>query len=211
MAFENVDRLRVSALSRENKDFAYAEEILVHKSTGEFLLRTKDGKGIISVDSIMRQKQAFNELKQVANVLGTHGIVYATDINNIVLPETLTDVNIITSDIEIFPPGLVTDFIINIDIDSLVFDSPTDIAKLDFSPIIELIFYIQSETGEKSDIKITKSVDDINKEIVLKSDYIGGQEYENSPLYLKSLRLVNNPDNMDVNKLHILHNILFLF
>ena len=58
---ELVQRFAISALSKERKDEALNEEIMVGKYTGEFFIKSKDGI-IISTDVLNRLNASSNTL-----------------------------------------------------------------------------------------------------------------------------------------------------
>ena len=82
---ELIQRFAISALSRERKDEALNEEILVGKYTGEFYIKSKDGI-VMSTDIMNREKASTNEAIRVAELMGMTGDLFKIEFNNLTLP-----------------------------------------------------------------------------------------------------------------------------
>jgi hypothetical protein len=72
---ELLQRFAVSGLSRERKDEAVNEEILIGKHTGEFFIKTKDGV-VISTDILNRLKASTDNAIRLAELSGITGDLY---------------------------------------------------------------------------------------------------------------------------------------
>ena len=85
-------RFGISLLSKENYTDAYNEEVLVDKNTGEFLLKTRNGK-VLSYDFNTKYKSMVNDIQRVMNNLNLYGTV--NDINGFIVPvlENVSDVS----------------------------------------------------------------------------------------------------------------------
>ena len=80
-----LQRFAISALSKERKNEAVNEEILVGKYTGEFFIKTKDGV-VISTDVLNRLKTSTESAIRCAESTGISGSVFKIDFDNLVLP-----------------------------------------------------------------------------------------------------------------------------
>lgn len=85
---QSIQRFAISGLSKERYDEAVAEEILVDKKTGEFLLNTKD-EVLISNDAMARYKASFDNAVWLAKETGLCGNIYQVEIDDIVMPSNI--------------------------------------------------------------------------------------------------------------------------
>lgn len=80
-----IQRFAISALSRERKNEALNEEILVGKYTGEFYIKTKDGI-IVSNDILDRSNSSMNNAIRIAEMVGMTGELFKVDFDELELP-----------------------------------------------------------------------------------------------------------------------------
>lgn len=113
---ELLQRFAVSGLSRERKDEAVNEEILIGKHTGEFFIKTKDGV-VISTDILNRLKASTDNAIRLAELSGITGDLYKVDFDQLVLPNHVDySVNIIEGEpIEL--PIETKKILLNLDLD----------------------------------------------------------------------------------------------
>ena len=112
---ESLQRFAISGLSKERKDEAVNEEILLGKYTGEFFIKTKDGI-IISTDILNRLKASTENAIRYAESNGMVGEVFKIDFDNIDLPCHIDyNVNVIGN--EFIDIGKCNEFLINLDYD----------------------------------------------------------------------------------------------
>ena len=80
-----IQRFAISALSRERKDEALNEEILVGKHTGEFYIKTKDGV-VVSTDIMDRVNSSTNNAIRIAEMVGMTGHLFKVEFDDLQLP-----------------------------------------------------------------------------------------------------------------------------
>jgi len=85
-----LNRFAVSLLSREYKDDAVPQELMIHKASGQILLKTVDGN-VISYDSLTRLRNHIDNTTFVAYNLNIDGNLYSLELSDIELPEVILD------------------------------------------------------------------------------------------------------------------------
>ena len=112
---EFLQRFAISGLSKERKDEAINEEILLGKYTGEFFIKSKDGV-IISTDILNRLKSSTENAIRYAESAGMVGDIYKIDFENIIMPCHIDyDINILGN--EPIDLGHCNEFLLNFDYD----------------------------------------------------------------------------------------------
>jgi hypothetical protein len=155
-----LQRFAVSGLSRERKDEAINEEILIGKHTGEFFIKTKDGV-VISTDILNRLKSSTDNAVRLAELSGIVGDLYKVDFEELVLPNHVDySVNIIEGEaIEL--PINTNRILLNLDLDE--YDILNNTAKpVNTNAIVKVVVEIGIETGEVSILEIEQSIQNIN-------------------------------------------------
>ena len=158
-----LQRFAVSALSKERKDEALNEEILVGKYTGEFFIKTKDGV-VISTDVLNRLKASMELAIKAAESNGIAGNVYHVDFDNLNLPNHMDyGVNILIDEpIEL--PENTKEFLLNIDFDEY------DIINDSIKPIVSsgnvIIDYELTTNNTPMNQQVSFPLDIINQSIV---------------------------------------------
>lgn len=157
---EMLQRFAVSGLSRERKDEAVNEEILVGKYTGEFFIKTKDGV-VISTDILNRLKASTDNAVRVAELCGIIGDLYKIDFDQLVLPNHVDySVNIIEGEpIEL--PFDTKKVLINLDLDEY------DILENTARPVnteanVKVAIEIATGNGKINTLEIIQSIQNIN-------------------------------------------------
>lgn len=111
-----IQRFAISALSRERKNEALNEEILVGKYTGDFHIKTKDGV-VMSADILNRMKASTADAIRIAELMGMTGEIYQIELENLNLPGHIDyDVNFIKNEPIQLPVG-VKEILLNLDLD----------------------------------------------------------------------------------------------
>lgn len=157
---ELLQRFAVSGLSRERKDEAVNEEILIGKHTGEFFIKTKDGV-VISTDILNRLKASTDNAIRLAELSGITGDLYKVDFDQLVLPNHVDySVNIIEEEpIEL--PINTKKVLLNLDLDE--YDILEDTAKpVNTEAMVRVVVEIALGNGETNTIEIQQSIQNIN-------------------------------------------------
>lgn len=157
---ELLQRFAVSGLSRERKNEAVNEEILIGKHTGEFFIKTKDGV-VISTDILNRLKASTDNAIRLAELSGITGDLYKVDFDQLVLPNHIDySVNIIEGEpIEL--PIETKKILLNLDLDE--YDILEDTAKpVNTEAMVRVIVEIALGNGETNTIEIQQSIQNIN-------------------------------------------------
>lgn len=157
---ELLQRFAVSGLSRERKDEAVNEEILIGKHTGEFFIKTKDGV-VISTDILNRLKASTDNAIRLAELSGITGDLYKVDFDQLVLPNHIDySVNIIEGEpIEL--PIETKKILLNLDLDE--YDILEDTAKpVNTEAMVRVVVEIALGNGETNTIEIQQSIQNIN-------------------------------------------------
>lgn len=90
MAGTVTNRFALSALSRKFKANSIPEEIMLHKETGQMLIRTTSGD-VISYDYLTRLKGQEDAVTLMAYNMDISGDLYSLDFDDRELPEILTE------------------------------------------------------------------------------------------------------------------------
>ena len=197
-----IQRFAVSALSKERKDEAVNEEILVGKYTGEFFIKSKDGI-IISTDVLNRLKSSTDNAIRVAESVGMVGNLYKLDFDNLPMPLHVDyDVNLIEGE-PIRVDGECKSLLFKIDFDE--FDIIGDTVKPVNSDAIVKINIELMLNGVIELFEIEKSIQSINQTIIDFKDYVGIQYVEIKNISINKDEVIFN-DNV-VDRTIILHNL----
>lgn len=156
---ELIQRFAISALSRERKNEALNEEILVGKYTGEFYVKTKDGV-VMSTDIMNRMKSSTDEAIRVAELMGMTDELYKVDFENLQLPCHVDyDVNILQNEpIEL--PIDAREVLLYLDFDeyNIVEGNPEMVySEGDVKVVFEVV-----ENEETRYVNITRNLSNIN-------------------------------------------------
>lgn len=197
-----IQRFAVSALSKERKDEAVNEEILVGKYTGEFFIKSKEGI-VISTDILNRLKSSTDNAIRVAESVGMVGNLYKLDFDNLPMPLHVDyDVNLIEGE-PIRVDGECKSLLFNIDFDE--FDIIGDVIKPVNSDAMVKINIELMLNGVTELFEIEKSIQSINQTIIDFKDYIGIQYIEIKNITINKDEVIFN--NNAVDRTIILHNL----
>lgn len=157
---ELLQRFAVSGLSRERKDEAVNEEILIGKHTGEFFIKTKDGV-VISTDILNRLKASTDNAIRLAELSGITGDLYKVEFDQLVLPNHVDySVNIIEGEPIEFPIE-TKKLLLNLDLDE--YDIIEDTAKpVNTEALVKVVIEIALENGEVNTLEIQQSIQNLN-------------------------------------------------
>lgn len=157
---ELLQRFAVSGLSRERKDEAVNEEILIGKHTGEFFIKTKDGV-VISTDILNRLKASTDNAIRLAELSGIIGDLYKVEFDQLVLPNHVDYlVNIIEGEpIEL--PIETKKVLLNLDLDE--YDILEETAKpINTEAIVKIVIEVALGNGEVNTLEIQQSIQNLN-------------------------------------------------
>ena len=159
-----IQRFAISALSKERKNEAVNEEILVGKYTGEFFIKTKDGV-VISTDVLNRLKTSTESAIRCAESTGISGSVFKIDFDNLVLPSHIDySTNILGSEFIEVPNGS-KNLLLNIDFDEYdILDSTAKPVTTNAS--VNVSITVENNHGSSQVINVNKSLKSINYHII---------------------------------------------
>lgn len=159
-----IQRFAISALSKERKNEAVNEEILVGKYTGEFFIKTKDGV-VISTDVLNRLKTSTESAIRCAESTGISGSVFKIDFDNLVLPSHIDYSTNIIGDESIEVPQGTKSILLNIDFDE--YDILDNTAKpVVTDAIVNVGITIDDNSSSSQVINVNKSLKSINYHII---------------------------------------------
>ena len=187
-----IQRFAVSGLSKERYDEAVAEEILVDKNTGEFLLNTL-GEVLISNDSLGRFKASFDNAVWMAKQVGLCGNIYQVEIDDIDMPSEIPyDTNILNEDIVI--DGANKKLMFNFDLNEyIVQDAKAITLNNECTVTIDIV-----QGGKTKSTKL--SLGNMNAAVIDLTGFGSGE------IHVKSIKFNEHVDYIGISKL-ILHNV----
>lgn len=159
-----VQRFAISALSKERKNEAVNEEIMVGKYTGEFFIKTKDGV-VISTDVLNRLKSSTESAIRCAESTGISGSVFKIDFDNLILPSHIDYSTNILGDEFIEVPQGAKNILLNIDFDE--YDILDNTAKpVVTDAIVNVNVIVVDNSGLSQEVNISKSLKAINYTLI---------------------------------------------
>ena len=199
---ESLQRFAISGLSKERKDEAVNEEILLGKYTGEFFIKTKDGI-IISTDILNRLKASTENAIRYAESNGMVGEVFKIDFDNIDLPCHIDyNVNVIGN--EFIDIGKCNEFLINLDYDE--FDIIGDTIKPVIGEnIVQMTIEVVKSNGMIEEITIEKSIHVINQSVIKLEEFENVKSVKITSMTIFKDETVYNNEAED--RSIILHNL----
>lgn len=160
---ELIQRFAISALSRERKNEALNEEMLVGKYTGEFYIKTKDGV-VMSTDIMNRMKASTDEAIRVAELMSMTDELYRVDFENLQLPCHVDyNVNILQNEPIVLPYD-VKEVLLYLDFDeyNIVNGNPEIVYS---EGNVKVIFEVV-EDGKVRYVRVDKNLSNINFSIL---------------------------------------------
>ena len=199
---EFLQRFAISGLSKERKDEAINEEILLGKYTGEFFIKSKDGV-IISTDILNRLKASTENAIRYAESAGMIGDLYRIEFDNINMPCHIDyDVNILGN--ETINLGQCNEFLLNFDYDE--FDIVGDeVRPVNGENIVQLTIEVVKINGFVEEVVIEKSMQIINQSIIDLKEYENAKSFKITSIDIFKDGNVFNVDAKD--RTIILHNL----
>ena len=199
---EFLQRFAISGLSKERKDEAINEEILLGKYTGEFFIKSKDGV-IISTDILNRLKSSTENAIRYAESAGMVGDIYKIDFENIIMPCHIDyDINILGN--EPIDLGHCNEFLLNFDYDE--FDIVGDeVRPVNGENIVQLTIEVVKINGFVEEVVIEKSMQVINQSIIDLKEYKSAKSFKITSIDIFKDGNVFNANAKD--RTIILHNL----
>jgi hypothetical protein len=208
MASLPTSRWAVSFLSRFKKNDAKHEEMLVHKESGQVLIKTPVDGNIISFDSLSRQKNHIDTVTLMAfNLNINQGDMFLLELP-FELPEIVQeDTNLIDEPV-VLKQNDVKKVLISVDIEELVLGPITQLVE--FEPYIKLELSFNYEDDTKS-ITLNQPLSKNNTNII-SLESVSNLIYEPN-LYnvsLTGLYILRDGNSASVNLKNLLYGILVL-
>ena len=203
-----LNRFGISALSKQNANTALEEEIMVDKTTGEFLLKSREGY-VISFDAMARRKSMLENIDQINSMMNMGGDVYMIDLDHLHLPCPVEyNTNILQNSVVIKDKNL-TKLLFNIDVDEIIPDVVAGVSE--HEPVAELVIHA-TKPGDNGEIycvtfTIEKPLSQINNRVIRIEDIVLEVPLNVYKVSLVSLKLKRNPNNTCPNSKLFLHNI----
>lgn len=202
MAGTASNRFATSALSRKNKASAIPEEILVHKHTGQMLIKTAEGD-VVSYDSMARLKNHLDKVTLFAQNNGLRGDISSVEFDDKELPEVIEEgVNLLSGPLTL-KANDPKRWLISLDVDTIEL-SESDTIGLE--PTVEVKFNV--EQGITTQVK--GPVSSIAAKIIDMASYFAvGSDLSQHSIAITSIRILKNDQYDESAQIrHILHSVL---
>ena len=163
-------RFGISFLSKKKLKDAWSEELLVHKHTGEVLIKTPDND-VVSYNFISRRKQHITDLQAKTSILGISGAIYELDISDtsFQLPDVISPKTNIIGDNPVIQ-GKCGRFMLSVDVDSYMYnDDVLTTSYLDTN--VGFTIALRSKGLDVSYINKTMKVSELSSTIFKTSDF----------------------------------------
>lgn len=196
-----INRFAISGLSKKYNEQALPEEIMVEKSTGEFLIKTTDGI-TISYDAISRRRSTITDATECATTQNMIGNMYELSLEEYNLPAIVPyDENILANSISL--KQNLTKVLFYIDIDEIIKNNIAEVSEN--TPNVE----ISLRCGTSSvfeEIVIEKSLNIFNNTIINIADYVQRPDSQYN-VVLSGIKFKKNEAN-ESETFIILHNMM---
>lgn len=196
-----LNRFAISALSKKYRNQAINEELIVDKTTGEYLVKSPLGT-VMSIDAINRRRSTIIDATSYALMQNMYGNMYEIKVDGLAFPEAIKyEKNILSEPVEL--KTNLKKLLFFIDLDEVITDTemgePTENEPTVFIRLV-------CECGSESkDIVIEKRLKDINNNIIdIKSIANFNNDYN---VKIESLSFKKNTSNT-YNTVLILQNII---
>lgn len=196
-----INRFAISALSKEFHDQSLNEEIMVDKTTGEFLLKSKKGT-VISYDAIARRRSTITDATECATTQNMMGNMYELALEEYNLPAIVPyNDNILANSISL--KQNLQKVLFYIDIDEIIEGELAQVSEAD--PKVEIT--LRCGTGSVfEEITVEKSLNVFNNTIINVSDLVERPDYKYS-VVLSSIKF-KKTSSSDLDTFIILHNMM---
>lgn len=199
---EMIQRFAISGLSKERKDEAVNEEILIGKYTGEFFIKSKDGV-VISTDILNRLNSAMGFATKCAETYGIVGNMYRVELDNISMPSHI-DYSVNLLETEPITLDGCKKILFNFDYDEydIIGDS---IRSIGSDAVVKISMDVKLSSGTTEQIVLDKSIQVINYSVIDLSQFV-----DVSSVVVRSIIIDKDEKtfNADANdRTIILHNL----
>lgn len=196
-----INRFAISALSKEFHDQSLNEEIMVDKTTGEFLLKSKKGT-VISYDAIARRRSTITDATECATTQNMMGNMYELALEEYNLPAIVPyDDNILANSISL--KQNLQKVLFYIDIDEIIEGELAQVSEVD--PKVEIT--LRCGTGSVfEEITVEKSLNVFNNTMINVSDLVERPDSKYS-VVLSSIKF-KKTSSSDLDTFIILHNMM---
>ncbi len=196
-----INRFAISGLSKKYNAQALPEEIMVEKTTGEFLIKTPDGM-VISYDAMARRRSTITDATESALTQNMIGNMYELSLDNYMLPAIVPyDINLLDNQINL--KQNLKKLLLYIDIDEIIRKDLVEFSEN--MPIIH--FWIQCRYGNTTRATvIEKPINEFNNSII-EIDKLFDNLPENYNVILTCVGIKKNELNTE-DTFVILHNMM---
>lgn len=202
-----LNRFGISALSKRNKEDALDGEIMVDKTTGEFLVKSEGEGYVISFDAMARMKSMLEDVDHMNRIMNMKGKVYLIDLDHLHLPtEVQYDTNLLANTITL-KRGSLNRMLFHVDLDEII---PNPVAQRSTTePYVNLdIHCTRTGFGQESysiDFNICKPVSELNSRIIISDELNIEYSIKDYNVELVGLSILKNPNNTVPNSKIVLH------
>lgn len=206
-----LNRFALSALSRSQKAFAVPEEIMIHKNTGEVVIKTKTGD-VISYDSLARLNSHIEDVTNLSYMVGITGDMSSIELDNILLPEVISEnTNLVPVPLLLKNKDLDS-ILISADVDALIISDVDSLVEKESDIQIKLRI-VNNSTSAATTYTIKKPVSFLNGYVIDMVETTGMTltTLKNYTLFLDDFRVTRNTGYAAATSLrNILHSILVI-
>lgn len=203
-----IQRFAISALSRERKNEALNEEILVGKYTGEFYIKTKDGI-IVSNDILDRTNSSMNNAIRIAEMVGMTGELFKVDFDELELPSHVDyTVNFLNME-PIQIPIDSKNILLYLDIDEYVVKEDKMVKNIFDENLIHITISCLYDDGSMNTIGVDSDLQNINY-TKIPLDSLQTMDKNIDSMFITNIYVTDKVvglNDVTENQLIILHNI----
>lgn len=203
-----IQRFAISALSRERKNEALNEEILVGKYTGEFYIKTKDGI-IVSNDILDRSNSSMNNAIRIAEMVGMTGELFKVDFDELELPSHVDyTVNFLNME-PIQIPIDSKNILLYLDIDEYVVKEDKMVKNIFDENLIHITISCLYDDGSMNTIGVDSDLQNINY-TKIPLDSLQTMDKNIDSVFITNIYVTDKVvglNDVTENQLIILHNI----
>ena len=197
-----LNRFAVSALSKKYRNQAINEELIVDKTTGEYLVKSPLGT-VMSIDAINRRRSTIIDATNCALMQNMYGNMYEVKIDGLILPEPVAyDSEILSEPVTL--KSNLKKVLFFLELDEIVVDGDVGEAT-ENEPIVTIKISCKA-AGKSKEIIIQKELKDINNNVI---DVASNINFGNSSYTtrIESLSFKKNTSD-NVNTVLILQNLI---
>ena len=205
-----LDRFGLSALSKKNYKHAEAEEIMVEKDTGEFLIKSPDGY-TVSYEALSREKSSIDTFTLLNYSLNMSGKMYKVNLDNLYLPESVEyERNVIDNEVMLKQKGMKR-LLFHIDAhEQSVVDGRA--VSTSYNPSVTVKIHGQKVNAPTNEtycftFEVTKPLGELNSLVINIEDIIDEVPIYPYNIFLSKLVFHENKEEGGKNKKLIMNNL----